>query len=118
MVVADIPGLIEDSHKGRGLGIRFLRHIERTRVLVILIESTAADPRKEADILLNELAQYSESLAKKPKLFILSKNDLIQEGAPAFVPEGWLSISAVTGNGLDAAVRKLADTVDEARKTE
>jgi GTP-binding protein len=118
MVVADIPGLIEDSHKGKGLGIRFLRHIERTRVLTILIEATAEDPQKEADILLNELAQYSESLANKPKLFILSKNDLIPDDMPVVVPEGWLTISAVSGKGIDQAVRKLADIVIRARDNE
>lgn len=118
IVVADIPGLIEDSHKGKGLGIRFLRHIERTRVLTILIEATNDDPQKEADILLNELSHYSESLAKKPKLFIISKNDLIPEDMPITIPDGWLSISAVTGKGLDVAVRKLTAMVTEARLSE
>jgi GTPase len=118
MVVADIPGLIEDSHKGKGLGIRFLRHIERTRVLMILIEATADDPQKEAAILLNELSQYSVSLAEKPKLFLISKNDLVPEEKPITVPDGWLSISAVTGNGIVEAVRKLAAMVETARQTE
>ena len=115
-VMADIPGLIEDSHKGKGLGIRFLRHIERTRVLAILIDSSTDDPKAEAEILLNELAQYSEALVEKPKCFILTKNDLIAPDAPQTVPEGWLSISSVTGNGVDDAVNTLGRLVEENRR--
>ena len=74
--------------------------------------------KKEANILLNELAQYSESLADKPKLLSISKNDLVPEDMPVTLPEGWLSISSITGKGLDQAVRKLADMVNEARRNE
>jgi GTP-binding protein len=115
-VMADIPGLIEDSHKGKGLGIRFLRHIERTRVLAILIDSTTADPKAEAKILLNELAQYSETLAEKPTCFILTKNDLVAPDAPVKVPKDWFSISGVTGNGVDDVVKALGKLVEENRK--
>lgn len=77
-VVADIPGLIEGAHTGKGLGIQFLRHIERTRVLVFLIECTSQDPKREFTILLNELKQYNPTVAKKPKLIALTKTDLIK----------------------------------------
>jgi GTP-binding protein len=76
--VADMPGLIKGAHLGKGLGIQFLRHIERTRVLVFLIESISEDPMRDYDILLNELASFNESLAKKPKIVALTKIDLFE----------------------------------------
>jgi GTP-binding protein len=77
--VADMPGLIMGAHEGKGLGIQFLRHIERTRVLVFLIESVSEDPKRDYDILLNELASYNAELAKKPKIVALTKIDLFDE---------------------------------------
>jgi GTP-binding protein len=77
--VADIPGLIEGAHQGKGLGIQFLRHIERTRVLVFLIESTSEDPKHEYTVLLNELESYNLSLTKKPRMVALTKIDLLDE---------------------------------------
>lgn len=114
-VMADIPGLIEDSHKGKGLGIQFLRHIERTRVLSILIDATSVDPQAEARLLLHELSEYSPSLVEKPKLFILSKTDLLPAGSLPEIPEDWLAMSAVTGEGVDRVVGRLAETVEKAR---
>jgi GTP-binding protein len=114
-VMADILGLIENSHLGKGLGIRFLRHIERTRVLAILVDATSPDPEAEARVLQSELAQYSEALAEKPKCFILTKNDLIAPDTPVTVPDGWLSMSSVTGKGVDTVIRRLADLVEENR---
>jgi GTP-binding protein len=76
-VVADIPGLIEGAHQGKGLGIQFLRHIERTRVLVVLLEATSADPQADLATLLNELASYSASLGRKRKIIAVTKMDLI-----------------------------------------
>jgi GTPase len=115
-VVADIPGLIEGSHKGKGLGIRFLRHIERTRVLAVLIDSTSADPETEAKILLNELAQYSASLAERPKCLVLTKSDLVPKEDHIALPAGWLSMSAVTGDNVETVLKKLAVMVEETRK--
>ena len=112
-VVADIPGLIEDCHEGKGLGVRFLRHIERTKILAILIEATSPDPQADANVLLNELAHYSRSLSEKPKCFILTKTDLIENGTADNLPEGWLTMSAVTGKGLDTVLRRLHDMVKE-----
>jgi GTP-binding protein len=77
--VADIPGLIEGAHEGKGLGIQFLRHIERTRVLVFLIEAMSEDPKGDYKVLLNELASYNATLAKKPKVVALTKIDLFSE---------------------------------------
>jgi GTP-binding protein len=79
IVFADIPGLIEHAHEGHGLGTRFLRHVERTRLLVHLIDidpSDGSDPVQNYRILRNELAAYSQTLADKPELVVLSKMDL------------------------------------------
>lgn len=97
IVVADIPGLIEDSHKGRGLGIRFLRHVERTRMLALMVECTSPDPQAEAQVLLRELRAYSPLLAGKPMCFLLTKTDLRPDMSP---PPGWLPLSSVSGQGV------------------
>ncbi len=76
-VVADIPGIIEGASEGKGLGLRFLRHIERTKILLFLIEATSEDIQKDFSTLFNELKSYSPSLAKKKKIVSLSKTDLI-----------------------------------------
>jgi GTP-binding protein len=105
--VADIPGLIEGAHLGKGLGDRFLRHIERTRVLAVLIDATSTSPETDAKVLLNELAQYSSGLAERPRCVILTKSDLVPKDLS--VPSGWLSMSAVTGESVETVVSKLAE---------
>jgi GTP-binding protein len=117
-VVADIPGLIEDCHKGKGLGIRFLRHIERTKLLAILVEATHPDPIADANVLLNELALYSKDLADKPKCFILTKKDLITEEISVSVPKGWFFMSAVTNEGLDDVLKTISSMVKELKSKE
>jgi GTP-binding protein len=77
--VADIPGIIEGAHEGKGLGHKFLRHIERTKILLFLIEVSSANFQKDYDVLLNELRTYSPALAKKTKIVALSKSDLLEE---------------------------------------
>jgi GTP-binding protein len=120
-VVADIPGLIEGASEGRGLGHRFLRHIERARVLVVLCDLAAADGRSAADqeeILVQELRRYRPELAERPRLVVGSKADTLAGGAPgdATPAEGpELSISAITGEGLRPLLGRLATKVDEAR---
>lgn len=104
-VVADIPGIVEGAHQGRGLGLRFLRHIERTRTLAFLIPADAPDPQAEYDLLREEVRNYSEELAGKPHCVVISKIDLLPPGAePPFVraPEAWgqFAISAVARRGL------------------
>lgn len=116
-VVADIPGLIENCHLGKGLGIRFLKHIERTRVLAILVEATSPDPHHDVAVLLEELSCYSKLLADKPKCFILTKCDLIGQKENVDIPEGWFMISAVTGEGvkrvLTHLLNMLRDSMDD-----
>lgn len=111
-VIADIPGLIENSHKGKGLGIRFLKHIERTKILAIMVEATHPEPEKEAQILIDELHHYSSSLTEKPKCFILTKVDLVEDSLPHI--EGWHMLSSVSGDGIQEILdvfRKLLEKV-------
>jgi len=105
-VVADIPGIIEGAHQGKGLGLQFLRHIERTRVLAFLIPIDSLDWQAEYDQLREEVAAYSDELAAKPHCVVFTKLDLLGE---AYVPEieapeafGLFSISAPARQGLEA----------------
>ncbi len=107
-VMADIPGIIEGAHEGRGLGLRFLRHIERNSALLFMVPADAADVRKEYAILLNELEQYSPELLHKERILAISKCDLLDQELKAALrkelPDGvdTVMISGVTGEGLDA----------------
>ncbi|MCU0627157.1 MAG: GTPase ObgE [Gemmatimonadaceae bacterium] len=104
-VAADIPGIIEGAHEGKGLGLQFLRHIERTRILAFLIPIDAMDWQAEYDALRREVAAYSAELAAKPHMVVFSKLDLLGED---YVPEieapdavARLSLSAANRTGLD-----------------
>ncbi len=107
-VLADIPGLIEGAHAGRGLGIRFLRHIERTRLIVVLIETPEKNYTKARDDLLNELHNYSDGLSKLPKLFVRSKCDLTKPAENRSRLKFDLVISAASGEGLGDLVLKIS----------
>ncbi|RKY72610.1 MAG: GTPase ObgE, partial [Candidatus Latescibacterota bacterium] len=105
-VMADIPGLIEGAHQGRGLGFRFLRHIERTRVLLFLIDSTGGQAEENLQSLQKELALFNRNLLQKPYLVALTKIDLLPQGSilPAVDNDQEvkpLAISSVTGEGLE-----------------
>jgi len=111
-VLADIPGLIEGAHAGRGLGHRFLRHIERTRALAMLIPIDELDPQAVYDRLRRELRLYSPELAAKPHCVVFTKADLYPEDLPppTIATEGaWglYVISAVTGQGLPSLLEDL-----------
>lgn len=105
-VLADIPGIIEGAAEGRGLGIRFLRHIERNSLLLFLIPADAKDIRKEYNILLNELRQYNPELLDKKRILAISKSDMLDEEllqamkkeVPTELPS--LFISSATGQGI------------------
>jgi len=104
-VVADIPGIIEGAHEGKGLGLQFLRHIERTRVLAFLIPIDAMDWQAEYDQLRAEVRAYSEELASKPYCVVFTKLDLLGEDyvPPIDAPDAFatLAISAAGRTGLD-----------------
>jgi GTP-binding protein len=123
-VVADIPGIIEGAHEGKGLGLQFLRHIERTRLLAFLIPIDAEDWQAEYDQLRNEIGQYSEELAKKPHCVVFTKMDLLgdDEAPPIDAPDafGVLAISGAARTGLEelklAWWRRVLDMKKEAVK--
>ena len=121
-VVADIPGLIEGAHLGHGLGVQFLRHIERTRLLVHLVdvsESSGREPVADFHVVMGELAGFSEDLLKKPMFVVATKIDVAQdpqrveslralaaaEGLPFY------EISSVTGQGIEALKYAMAEVV-------
>jgi GTP-binding protein len=120
-VIADMPGLIEGAHKGTGLGIKFLRHIERTRILVHLIDVMSIDPDNPLDaynIINDELSSYSRALSEKPQIVTLTKLD-IQDGEDA--ADSFRSateelevesISAVTGQGIDRLKTRIVQLLD------
>ena len=104
-VVADIPGIIEGAHEGKGLGLQFLRHIERTRVLAFLIPVDSMDWQAEYDQLRAEIAAYSQALSEKPHCVVFTKMDLLGEqyAPPINAPGafGLFAISAAAREGLD-----------------
>ena len=109
-VMADLPGLIEGAHEGKGLGHRFLRHIERTRVLVILLDSSSETLMEDYRTLLGELESFGQGLSEKPRVVALNKSDLSpEEVAPgaAFGGENVHRISGMTGHGLDGLTHAL-----------
>lgn len=105
-VMADIPGIIEGASEGKGLGLRFLRHIERNAVLLFMIPADSSDIRQDYEVLLNELRQFNPDLADKSRVLAISKSDMLddelREAIQAELPEGvpTIFISAVTGQGL------------------
>ena len=112
-VIADIPGIIENAHLGKGLGHRFLRHIERNSVLLFMIPCETEDINKDYQILIHELEMYNEELLDKPRLLAITKADLIDDEMqnllkPTIPPDiEALFISAVTGYNLDVLKDKL-----------
>lgn len=78
-VIADIPGIIKGAHQGKGLGYKFLKHIERTKILLLLIDSTVEEPENEYEVLIEELSKFSELLKDKPKVIAFTKSDLLSE---------------------------------------
>src|SRR2546425_735087 len=112
-VAADIPGIIEGAHVGKGLGLRFLQHVERTRVMAVLVPVDSPDPQATYELLLREAALYSPELAAKPHVVVVTKLDLLpaprsplpeirtQDGAPV------VALSAVTGQGVPQLLETL-----------
>ena len=122
-VLADIPGLIEGAHEGAGLGDRFLGHVERTAVLLHLIDATQDDPAEAYQIIRGEIEAYGAGLEDKPELVALSKADAVPEKEMAKKAKAVakvagakpLVLSAVSGQGMQDALRQLAKEVVRAR---
>jgi GTP-binding protein len=126
-VVADVPGLIEGAHEGAGLGTRFLKHLERTRLIVHLVDTSDAndrDPVRDFEIIEHELASFSPTLAAKPMIVVATKLDATTNRHPleelhAFALKRGLefhSISAASGQGIVELVRAMADALDRIPK--
>ena len=126
-VVADLPGLIEGAHEGAGLGMRFLRHVERTRLLVHLIDTSDmsdADPVHSFEVINGELEAFSESMTHKPMIVVATKLDATTDRARLetlreFCRERGLefhAISAATNEGTQELVRSIANALDKIPK--
>jgi GTP-binding protein len=115
LVLADIPGLVEGAAEGRGLGHTFLRHVERARVLVLLLDLASVEQRsaeEQEQVLVDELARYRPELLERPRLVVGSKADV------EMVPFDGMKISAVTRAGIPQFLGTLATMVEEARAAE
>jgi GTP-binding protein len=112
LVIADIPGIIEGAHAAKGLGLKFLQHVERTRLVAVLIPADNPEPQATYDLLRREAALYDAELAAKPHVVVVTKIDLLGPGAapPSLrTVDGApvISISAVTGAGVPALLETL-----------
>jgi len=122
-VIADIPGIIEGASQGKGLGIRFLRHIERNSILLFLIPADSRDIRKDYQVLLNELKTYNPELLDKKRILAISKADMLdeelQQAMEKELPEGvpYVFISAVAQKGLTELKDLLWRTLQEKEPT-
>jgi GTP-binding protein len=118
-VIADIPGIIEGAHKGKGLGIRFLRHIERNSILLFLIPADSKNIKQEYKILLNELKQYNPELLDKKRILAISKSDMLDDELKKELkkelPKGvkHIFISSITQQGLEELKDILWKTLNE-----
>jgi GTP-binding protein len=107
VVIADMPGIIEGAHRGRGIGLQFLRHIERTNLLVIVIDISAPEPMKHYMTLLHEFENYSPAILKKPRVVVLNKIDLLDRTPDLEIEEKIFYVSALKGIGVDKVIAYL-----------
>lgn len=115
-VVADIPGIIENAHQGVGLGLRFLRHIERCRVFVYVLDISNQNPIDQYQILKSELKAYDEKLIDRPELILLTKCDLVDENKIKEIKKTFpnaIFVSALTAWNLDSLLNQLVKTLKE-----
>jgi GTP-binding protein len=120
-VVADIPGLIEGSHEGKGLGHQFLRHIERTRILAFIIDGNEEEPQESFKTLFTELGEFSKELIQKPYIILLSKSDAgdTSSNIAKFKKEQTvLTFSSVSGENLQKVIDQLYQLVQTTNNSE
>lgn len=117
IAIADIPGIIEGASSGRGLGITFLKHIERTATLLVLLDSSSPTIRKDYDILIGELGEYKKEMLTKKRIVVLSKSDLVSESVLSGLEkyftakgESVARVSALTGAGLEGLKELIRDS--------
>ncbi len=121
-VMADIPGLIEGAHEGAGLGHQFLRHVERCKLLLHLVDPVAPDrdPLEDIQAINRELLRHSPLLAEKPQILVLTKSDAVQDRTVLDKVRAWADnagirlqvISSVSGDGLDRLIQETGDALD------
>jgi GTPase len=116
-VVADVPGLIEGAHEGKGLGLTFLRHVSRSRVLVYVVD-LSGDPQTDLAMLRQEVARYDPGLSERHSMAVGSKVDLVPGGRRSLPPGIELAVSGLTGEGVDELEARLAEEVAAARAEE
>lgn len=119
-VVADVPGLVEGAHEGKGLGDRFLRHVARCRALVMVVDLSAADPAADLAAVRKELEAHDLALAARPFVVVGTKADLVGEAAEAarrIHPEA-VAASGLTGEGIDGLARRLAELARQSAEGE
>ncbi|MEN8233956.1 MAG: GTPase ObgE [Actinomycetota bacterium] len=122
-VLADIPGLVEGAADGRGLGHEFLRHTERARVLVVLLDPSELQvdsPERQYEVLVNELSSHTSDLAARPRIAVLSKSDLPIDHSNEWAEALGLDlfeISGITGTGVTDLLHRVADLVDSAERS-
>ncbi len=100
IILADMPGIIENAHKGKGLGFQFLRHIERTRFLIIVIDSSTSQPLKQYRGILKEFKQYGQGLVEKSRIIVFNKIDLVGRLKKHETSEKSFYVSALKGEGI------------------
>ena len=120
-VVADIPGIIEGAHEGKGMGISFLRHIERTLLIAVLVDATSPNPMENYQQIREELRAYSEELWKRLHCVVLTKCDLLAPGTDLPMigskdPFEVYAVSSVTGAGIDPMIDALAEKLKELKE--
>jgi GTP-binding protein len=117
-VMADIPGIIEGASEGKGLGLRFLRHIERNSILLFMIPADADDIAKEYRILLGELEAYNPELLDKSRILAITKSDLLDNELKTEIREHlpdlpYIFISSITGEGIKGLKEMLWEALNE-----
>ena len=119
-VMADIPGLIKGASLGKGLGLQFLKHIERTKILLFIIDGTSNDIKNELTTLENEIKSYGANLYTKPKLIFVSKNDIMEID---FIKRKFLkknnidTFSSVTGSNIAILLKKIISTINDIKES-
>lgn len=118
-IMADIPGIIEGAHEGKGLGIRFLRHIERNALLLFMVSAEASNIAKEYKVLLNELEKFNPELMDKPRLLAISKSDLLDDELKTLIENDLdvdiphIFISSVSNAGIQELKDKIWDLIND-----
>lgn len=125
-VIADVPGLIEGAAEGAGLGHRFLKHLQRTKVLLHLVDlapfSPEADPASDARAIVGELSRYDEELAQKPRWLVINKLDLVPEDerhsriqalVDSYQPSRWFAVAAISGDGCKRVCSEIMSYLEE-----